>query len=168
MSSLRSKVPPLVTAAASPARALGIVRRVGGRVAEVNYGEPANIDAEFHGRGAEQSADGLAANFGVIGLGFLLVEEPIRAKAVFTIGAVFVLNMAGVVFSAEAFRRGEITIHVAEELVGTRSLILIYPALNWVGLNCLAVAETPFRSKMEKAWQERCRNEKVQTINAGL
>ena len=49
-----------------------------------------------------RALDGFAADLGVVGLGLLLVEKPIGAKAIFTVRAIFCLDVAGVVLGAEA------------------------------------------------------------------
>ena len=54
-----------------------------------------------------------------------------------------VLDVAGVVFGTEPFRRGEIAVHIPEEFVRAWSLLFVGPPLNGIGLDSFAVAEAP-------------------------
>jgi hypothetical protein len=117
----------------------------------MNYGEAPNVDTKFHCGRAEQSADGFATDFRVVRLGFLLVGEPIGAKAILTVCAVFCLDVAGVVLGAEALRGGEAAVHIAEEFVRAGGLLFVGPPLNGIGFYILAIAEAPEDSVNAKA-----------------
>src|SRR5208283_4272655 len=117
----------------------------------MNYRQAPNVDTKFHRGRAEQSADGFAADFRVVRLGFLLVEKPIGAEAILTVCAVFCLDVAGVVLGAEALRGGEVAVHIAEKFVRANGLLFVGPPLDAIRLYVLAIAEAPEDSVDAKA-----------------
>jgi hypothetical protein len=131
-----------LSAATRATAALRVVRRIRRRVPHVDDTQAADVYPQFHCRRTEQRTDGAAPDFAFVVAAILRL--PFRAKAVFAILFVFVVELSGVIGGKQQLSHSVVAaINTLKKLIWTEREGLVGAQFHRISTHSLTVAGSP-------------------------